>query len=70
MNIKPLEEEQETCPRCGKTFRCSKSGRCWCFELALPPDMLDEIEKSYDRCLCPECLKEYASGNIRSSEIE
>lgn len=62
MNIDPNVEEMESCPRCGRMFKCSKSGRCWCFEVALPPDMLDEIEKNYDRCLCPICLNEFVSG--------
>jgi hypothetical protein len=47
------------CPRCGKEFHCSKSGKCWCYEVWLPLDKLEEIESLYDSCLCPSCLHEY-----------
>jgi len=57
----PLTEELETCPRCGKEFHCSKSGKCWCFEVALPANKLEEIEGQYEGCLCPSCMNEYAS---------
>jgi hypothetical protein len=49
------------CPKCGKKFSCSKSGKCWCYEVALPLDKLEEIEELYDSCLCPSCLNEYAA---------
>ena len=52
--------ELSVCPRCGKEFHCSKSGKCWCYEVALPLDKLEEIESLYDSCLCPACLREYA----------
>jgi hypothetical protein len=61
MNPGSKKEDLETCPRCGKKFHCSKSGKCWCFEVALPLDKLEEMEELYDRCLCPSCLREYAS---------
>ncbi len=54
--------EPETCPRCGASFTCSKSGKCWCFEVSVPDSVRDEIEKVYDRCLCPQCLKEVSVG--------
>jgi len=52
--------EPSICPRCGKAFHCSKSGKCWCYEVYLPLDKLEEIENLYDSCLCPACLNEYA----------
>jgi hypothetical protein len=54
------DHDLSTCPRCGKTFHCSKSGKCWCYEVYLPLDKLEEIEGLYDSCLCPSCLNEYA----------
>lgn len=54
------KEELSICPRCGKEFRCSKSGKCWCYEIWLPLDKLEEIEDLYDSCLCPGCLNEFA----------
>lgn len=53
--------EKEVCPRCGKSFECGKSGKCWCYELDVPNSILEKIEKDYDSCLCPDCLKEFSS---------
>jgi hypothetical protein len=50
--------ELSICPRCGNSFHCSKSGKCWCYEVYLPLNVLEEIESKYDSCLCPSCLKE------------
>lgn len=52
--------EPSICPRCGKQFHCSKSGKCWCFEVYLPLDALEFIEANYDSCLCPACLIEFS----------
>jgi len=51
-------KEPSECPRCGNSFHCSKSGKCWCYEVYLPLNVLEEIESKYDSCLCPSCLKE------------
>lgn len=59
--------ELSTCPRCGKEFHCSKSGKCWCYEVMLPLDKLEEIENLYETCLCPTCLKEFA-GSPRQAD--
>jgi len=56
---KTNDQEPSTCPKCGKQFSCGKSGKCWCYEVYVPPDVLEEIEAQYDRCLCPDCLKNY-----------
>lgn len=56
-----INDELSLCPRCGKQFSCSKSGKCWCYEVYLPLDKLEEIENLYDSCLCPACLNEYAT---------
>ena len=50
--------ELSKCPRCGKMFHCSKSGKCWCYEVYLPLNVLEQIEEQYDSCLCPDCLRE------------
>ncbi len=54
------DNNQSVCPRCGREFSCSKSGKCWCYEVFIPPDAMEEIERLYDGCLCPDCLKEFA----------
>jgi hypothetical protein len=55
-----VNDDLSVCPRCGKQFHCSKSGKCWCYEVHLPLDALEFIEANYDRCLCPSCLNEFS----------
>jgi len=50
--------EPEICPRCGKSFECGKSGKCWCYEIDTKPFMLELINKKYESCLCRSCLEE------------
>jgi len=50
--------EPEICPRCGTSFTCSKSGKCWCFSVYVPENVRDELDKKYATCLCPACLHE------------
>ena len=53
--------EPETCPRCGAAFTCSKSGKCWCYSVDVPENVREKMDKKYDTCLCPSCLKEVAT---------
>jgi hypothetical protein len=53
-----INDDLSVCPRCGKPFHCSKSGKCWCYEVYLPLKILEEIEAQYESCLCPACLRE------------
>ncbi len=53
-------QEPEYCPKCGKEFTCSKSGKCWCFEFELPAEIQEKIKEQYDSCLCPTCLSEFS----------
>ncbi|PKP53939.1 MAG: hypothetical protein CVT92_01885 [Bacteroidetes bacterium HGW-Bacteroidetes-1] len=50
--------ESDNCPRCGAAFHCSKSGKCWCYEVSTSISLLEEIQRTYDKCLCPACLHE------------
>jgi hypothetical protein len=50
--------EPDICPRCGAEFNCSKSGKCWCYEIETSVSLLEEIQSKWDKCLCPVCLKE------------
>jgi hypothetical protein len=64
MDIPDMEAlGRETCPRCKRPFFCSKSGKCWCYEVFLPVSLLEEIESAYDRCLCPSCLADLIKGH-------
>lgn len=61
--------EKETCPRCGEKFECSKSGKCWCYEVNVPINVLDKINSEYNSCLCPDCLKKLSfSPKISASD--
>jgi len=63
-NIKTPEKISESakCPKCGKAFSCSPSGKCWCYEVFVSPDKLIKINEKYDRCLCPACLNKIATS--------
>jgi ribosomal protein L34E len=54
--------EDEKCPRCGKEFTCSKSGKCWCFEISVIEVVRERINEKYDTCLCPNCLTQVSKG--------
>jgi hypothetical protein len=49
--------EPDYCPCCGKEFGCSKSAKCWCYEVETSPTLLQIISDNYNRCLCLDCLK-------------
>ena len=66
--MKLLLIEQETCPRCGAAFECGKSGKCWCYEVDVPVSVLDEINDTFDSCLCPDCLHELAAKKTKPVE--
>jgi hypothetical protein len=51
--------EQKKCPRCGSSFVCSTSAKCWCFEVEVPPAAMEIIQETWDGCLCPTCLKSF-----------
>jgi hypothetical protein len=48
-----------TCPKCGTLFTCNPAGKCWCGEISLSQEMLDDLGKTYKGCLCPDCLKTF-----------
>ena len=54
--------EDDVCPRCGAKFTCSKSGKCWCYEVSVPDAVQDAVNKKYDTCLCPDCLNRVSKG--------
>lgn len=56
-------EEKEICPRCEQKFECSKSNKCWCFEIGLESNQLEELNSKYNSCLCQNCLKELMEEN-------
>jgi hypothetical protein len=51
-------EEKEICPRCQEKFDCSKSNKCWCYEIGLDSNQLEKLTDEFKSCLCPNCIDE------------
>lgn len=51
-------QEKEICPKCNNEFDCSKSKKCWCYEIDIPSDILGNISEKYDSCLCLKCTED------------
>ena len=50
------------CSKCNTEFECgSKIGKCWCMDLKVEVEVLNRLKEEFTDCLCPKCLKEYAS---------
>ena len=54
------ESYTTTCGRCGRTFVCYSDQACWCMESLVTPKTLEMLKTQYKKCLCKECLGEYA----------
>ena len=56
-------EDENICPRCGQPNGCQKdtTERCWCFDIAEPEQLLQQIpwEKRGKACVCQECIVAY-----------
>ena len=51
---------QKKCSRCETPFNCQNESRgCWCEHLQLTTEVLAHLDKNYENCLCPKCLKEF-----------
>ena len=45
------------CESCGKEFSCgAQKGNCWCFEVELKAETLEDLRENFKNCLCAECL--------------
>ncbi len=54
------------CESCGKSFSCaSESGNCWCFELKLDFETLENLRNNYQNCLCEDCLKKVENNDLK-----
>jgi hypothetical protein len=50
-----------TCERCGKKFHCGASLLgCWCSEIKLSEEARAHLRRSYQGCLCRECMIVFA----------
>lgn len=56
----------KNCSKCGKSFECAHHNDCWCSEYVIPTDILRFLKKTYEDCLCPDCLAQYAENKGRN----
>jgi hypothetical protein len=56
--------ETQLCPACGQPNTCARAGNtkaanCWCFAIALTPEVLQRVRQKYPTtaCLCRSCLE-------------
>ena len=56
------------CVECQMEFTClAYEGKCWCENLKIEPETLEELRNKYTQCLCPDCLDKYKiNENIES----
>jgi hypothetical protein len=58
----PVIKKSGTCESCGQPFACELSlSGCWCSKVRLTDAARAEVRSKYVGCLCPACLKYYAS---------
>lgn len=62
--------KNKECPKCGTGFKCMGED-CWCEQYQILPKNLYYIRKTWNNCLCPECLKEFAENKeqLRNSDL-
>jgi hypothetical protein len=59
---------EQSCEACGRDFGCGAEARgCWCEDLTVDGATLARLRETYDRCLCPSCLKAVAGAELASS---
>jgi hypothetical protein len=56
-----IAPKNKTCPKCGAGFECQGEEDCWCESYQILQKDFLRITQTYSDCLCPSCLKEYAS---------
>ena len=57
------------CARCETAFECCTEGRgCWCENYRVLSDVLKELEKKFDDCLCESCLRSCAKNGLETIE--
>lgn len=53
------KHEEKRCPRCGRMHVCKMNNiaHCDCSKVAIPREVADMIQQTYDDCLCLSCLR-------------
>ena len=59
-----MKAEAKKCSKCGEPFYCfANTGiKCWCEDIIVSEQILKQLQKEYEDCLCPKCLAEYSGG--------
>ena len=60
--------DPSNCPLCGGDNRCQRSsdeaykGPCWCYDVAIPAELVDRVPASHrnQACICRECVNDFA----------
>ena len=70
--LAPPLSRKLVCERCGQSFACGASlAGCWCAEVKLMDEQRAELRRKFQRCLCRECLEEFArEGNVAEARRE
>jgi hypothetical protein len=55
------EKTIKKCPKCGNSFPC-EGDDCWCHNYQILNKNIHYIRTTWDDCLCPSCLKEFAEN--------
>jgi hypothetical protein len=56
------------CTGCGRAFGCdSVTGSCWCNAVDVPVEVLAELRRQHDDCLCADCLRGAAAARLAAS---
>lgn len=55
------------CERCGRSFGCDAGG-CWCSSVELSAATLEQLQRMFSDCLCPDCLTAIAQAGTAESE--
>lgn len=57
------------CESCGEEFTCNAGqDSCWCFDVPVSPEGLEDLGKRFDNCLCKKCLEKQSGLQSRSDD--
>lgn len=58
----PAESGKLACESCGAEFTCNAGQEtCWCFEVEVSPEKLEDLRENFKSCLCKDCLEKIPS---------
>ena len=61
------KQNPAVCESCGERFSCgANSENCWCFDLNLTEQDLEQLEANFKSCLCRNCLEKVSAADIKT----